>query len=211
MAVSRRKNLDQPPYIYIYLHTSILLVGYSWIYIYDIYDYKHIHVYIFLYIMYYIHMYIEVSSPTWETAYRFVTLLGTTTLPRSLLRSAPVRFASIVAQVRGGGGIITFMFITNFYVGCRPVTFHVRHIIQQSSDRTSNTSQFPHAESCFCSNYLLGAMDLDHGLHCSAWDAAELLALVILCRFAGYRSLNPALDELWRCSGETRRLWMLLM
>ena len=53
------------------------------------------------------------------------------------------------------------------------------------------------------SNSLLSAMDLDHGLHCSAWDAAELLGLVILCRIAGYRCLNLALDEFWRCSGET--------
>ncbi len=51
--------------------------------------------------------------------YRFVPLLGTTRLPRSLLRSAPVRFASIVAQVRGG--------------------HHNVHVFEQHWDWTSQT------------------------------------------------------------------------
>ena len=125
--------------------------------------------------------------------YRFVPPLGTTPLFRTLLPSAPVRSARIVAQVMGEWGgrsnnVHSFSDNTqtehhkllgrlqNPHLACQ--TYFNRIQTEHQTLLNSDMHMF------FFSNFLLSAMDLDHGLHCSAWDAAELLALVILCRIA---------------------------
>ncbi len=173
-------------------------MGYSGIYIYNIYIFIFLITYIYMYNIYtHVYIYRLVHRP----GRRHIGLSPFQELPDSPAVCFALHLSGSPASLLTwgvGGHHNVHVFEQHwdwtsqtFTWAAEPSPF-ISYIFQQSSDRTWNTSQIPHAESCFCSNYLLWAMDPDHGLHCSA--AAELLAFVIVCCFARYRSSNPALE-----------------
>lgn len=84
---------------------------------------------------------------------------------------------------------------TNLYVGCRTVTFRVRFTLAE----------------CQTEHQTLPNSDMQipaFSIFCELWIHGSRIALLCLesCRpFSSWHSrcFNPALDEFWRCSGET--------
>ena len=139
------------------------------------------------YLRIFVHIQIKHSHRIYIYIYSFVPPRGTTRLPpqsASALRLSGSP-ASLFKLGVGGGGLITFMTccrttlrLTNLYVGCRTVTFRARFILYGFRQNIKHFSISTCRSLLFRSFVSYGSMD--HGLHCSAWNPAELLALGIL-------------------------------
>lgn len=155
----------------------------------------------------YLRIFVYIQIKHTHRVYIYIALSPLEELPNSPRSLLPL----CTCQVRqhhwfklgvGGGGLITFMTCcrttlrrTNLYVGCRTVTFRVRFTLAE----------------CQTEHQTLPNSDMQipaFSIFCELWIHGSRIALLCLesCRpFSSWHSrfFNPALDEFWRCSGET--------